>query len=170
MTSQAIKKHIIEVIFGLYTLIAFILYFYMQNLTHNELLNIQNFIKNHHFWGGGYTYLAIEYSKLLNLILSIMTIFSIIALFKFRNSRTHARNINKTSHYVFTILFIPITFYFLWFKEWKLFSSNDGNHIKEITTYILIICSFQALFISEFWYFIDILEKIYKKIMNKQDE
>lgn len=170
MKKETLMKNIIDVILIFYIFISLTLYFYITNQSAEELFNIQKFIEEYYFWGGGQTYLAVEHSKLLNFILSIITFLIIILLFKFRKIRKHPRNFNKATHYIFTLLFVPIVFYFLWIKEWELFSSYDGSYIREITTYILIISSFQAGFISEFWYFIDILEKLYKKIMNKQNE
>lgn len=163
-------KNIIEIIFCLYIFIAAILYFYINNLSPNELFKIIDFIEKYHFWGGGYTYLAEEYSKILNGIMLILTPSLIILLSKYRKLRTHHRKTNTILHYTFVISFLPVVFYFLLIKEWKFFSSNDDNYIREIPTYIMLMCSLHAWFISEFWYFIDMLEKLYKKIANKQDE
>lgn len=163
-------KNIIEIIFCLYISIAVTLYFYINNLSLNEILKIIDFIEKYHFWGGGYTYLAGEYSKILNGIMLILTPSLIILFSKSRKLRTNHRNTNTIYHYSFVLVFIPIALYFLWIKEWKLFSSNDNNYIKEIPMFIIIICGLNATLISELWYFIDMLEKIYKKIMKKQNE
>lgn len=170
MKEHLVRKNIIEVIFFIYVLIAFSLYFYINSLSFEKLLLIQDILKEYHFVEGGYTYLAIEYSKILNHILSMCTLCFSIILIKYRKVRKHERRIDTIPHYVFVIVFIIISSYFLWIKEWKLFSSNDYNYIKEIPMFIIIICGLHAMFISEFWYFIDMLEKLYKNIVNKQDE
>lgn len=164
------QKNMIELIFALYITIATFLYFYIENLTQKDFLMIQDIANNYNLIRGLQTRLAIEYSKTLNTLLSIFTLFLIISLFRFRSLRKHPRNRNVISHYAFVFLFIPISFYFLWISEWDLFSSNHISPIKEISAYIFVTCSLHAWFISEFWYFIDMLEKIYKKIMNKHDE
>lgn len=165
-----IQKNIIEIIFSIYITIAIFLYFYIENLSPKDFLMLQDITNNYNLTKGLQTRLAIEYSKILNILLSIFTIFLIISLFRFRNSRKHPRNRNVVSHYVFVFLFMPISFYFLWISEWDLFSSNHINPIKEIPAYIFVTCSLHAWFISESWYFIDILEKTYKKITNKENE
>lgn len=171
MKRNPIKKNIIEIIFLTYILIAFTLYFYINNLSLKELHALQKIIEEYYFLsGGGYTYLAIEYSKLLNQTLSIFTFFLSIFLIKYRSLRNHHRRTDTIGHYTFVIFFLSCASYFLWIKEWKLFSSNDDNYIKEIPMFIIITCGLNAILISEFWYFIDMLEKIYKKIVNKQDE
>ncbi|QIM66121.1 hypothetical protein A4G16_01370 [Mannheimia granulomatis] len=164
-----IQKNIIELIFALYITIATFLYFYIENLPQKDFLMIQDIANNYNLTKGLQTRLTIEYSKILNTLLSTLTLFFIISLFRFRNSRKHPRNRHVISHYVFVFLFIPISFYFLWISEWDLFSSNHISPIKEISAYIFVTCSLHAWFISEFWYFIDILEKTYRKIKNKKD-
>lgn len=121
-----------------------------------------------YYWGrGGYTYLAIEYSKTLNQILLVLTPCFTILLIKYKHIRKHHRKIDTIGHYTFVILFLLGASYFLWIKEWKLFSSNDDNYIKETPMFIIITCGLNAIFISEFWYFIDMIQKLYQHIKPK---
>lgn len=167
MKEYLVKKNIIEIIFFVYILIAFSLHFYINSLSLERLNSIQQALEKYYFLGGGYTYLAVEYSKVLNHTLAILTLCLSIFFIKDRNLRKHHRKIDTISHYTFVILFLLGASYFLWIKEWKLFSSNDDNYIKEIPMFIIITCGLNAIFISEFWYFIDMIQKLYQHIKPK---
>lgn len=65
------------------------------------------------------------------------------------------------------LYFYLYQYHFIWIKERELFNSTYKNTTKEILTYIFVTSSLKAWFISELWYFIDIINKSYKWIRKK---
>lgn len=151
----------------MYLTIAISLYFYITSLSLDDLLKFQQLSDNYFLKGGVRTNFSLEYSKALNTTLLILTFIAITALLKFRHFRRHPRTTNTPKHYFFVLLFLPTSSYFLWIYEWTLFSNQNVSVVKDITIYTFVTCSLNAWFISEFWYFIDMVQKLYQHIRSK---
>lgn len=100
-------------------------------------------------------------------ILATITPVLIILFFPFRKEVNKPRKIDSISHYIFTLLSVPIMYWYSWGDNWKLFSDDNVSLFREMVTFNAIICPLHGLFINEVWYLIDMLEKLYLTITRK---
>lgn len=168
MKNTFLRRNIIEVICTFYIFISIIIFFLLKNINEKQKALINDFL-DRFLWGdiGIYSRMEPFYSKLVVNILATLTPIFILVFFSFRKHRNHPRKVDTLSHYVINICLIPILYLYLWGDSWKLISDPKYSLFREMTNFNIIVCPLYGFFISEIWYFVDMLEKIYIKIVKK---
>lgn len=169
MSVSFLKKNIIEVIGTLYMLLSVAIYFIMIDLEPSQKASIDQIIEQL-FWGEIGIYSAREeiYSKVIVNILITTTPILAVIFSPLRKQRKHYRNITHWSHYIINPLLLAIGFIFLYTGYWKLISMPEFSLFREILTFIICTCGSYAIFISECWYMVDTLERLFRS--NKKNE
>ena len=168
MKNNFFRKNIIEIICTFYVLISIIIFFLLRKINEAQKEFINDFL-DMYLWGdiGIYSRMEPLYSKLVVNILATLTPILILVFFSFRKYRTHPRKTGTPFHYVVNILFIFILYLYLWGDTWQLISDPKYSLLREMINFNLIVCPLYGVFVSEAWYFFDILEKIYIRLMRK---
>lgn len=148
--------------------ISIIIFFLFRNIDESMKASINLFLDKY-LWGdiGIYSRMEPFYSKLVVNILATLTPIFTLIFFSFRKYRNHPRKINTPSHYILNIFLIPILYLYLWGDSWRLISDPKYTLLREMVNFNIIVCPLYGFFISEFWYFIDMMEKVYIKLFRK---
>lgn len=168
MECNFLKNKIIIIISIFYILISAMLFFITRNMNNYQVEYVNN-ILDMYFWGSIGIYSGMEpfYSKLVVNILATLTPILAILLLPFRKDVDEHRKKDTWSNYIITLCIIPFLYWFLWGDSWKLVSDDRFSLLREMINFNLIVCPLYSAFISEIWYLIYIIEKLYFKIFKK---
>ncbi|MGX2975426.1 hypothetical protein ACWIUH_10785 [Ursidibacter arcticus] len=169
MQNNFFRKNIIEIIFTLYIFISVTIFFLLKNFSDTQKDFINSFL-DRYLWGdiGIYSRMEPLYSKLVVNILATLTPIFILLFLSFRKYRKHPRKTGTLSHYVINICLVPILYLYLWGDSWKLISDPKYTLFREMFNFNIIVCPLYVFSISEFWYFFDMLEKIYFRLIKNK--
>ncbi|QIM62156.1 hypothetical protein A1D29_01885 [Pasteurellaceae bacterium Orientalotternb1] len=168
MKNNFFRKNIIEIICTFYIFMSIIIFFLLRNINEPQKALINDFLDGY-LWGeiGIYSRMEPLYSKLVVNILATLTPIFILVFFSFRKHRNHPRKIGTPFHYAINICLIPILYLYLWGDSWQLISDPKYSLLREMINFNIIVCPLYGFFISESWYFFDMLEKIYVRLIRK---